>query len=97
MFDFDETQRAIAEALRDYCRREIEPLVPRLEAGEASPYDVMRDFARAFGLDEMIGGPLRSKAAPGCVEVRTGAVTRRAARLSVTPRSSRSLPWSWRA
>ena len=55
MFDFDETHRAIAEALRDYCRREIEPLVPRLEAGEASPCDVMRDFARAFGLDEMIG------------------------------------------
>lgn len=63
MFDFDETQRVIAGALRDYCRREIEPLVPRLEAGEASPYDVMRSFARAFGLDEMIGGPLRSKAA----------------------------------
>jgi hypothetical protein len=58
MFDFDETHRAIAEALRDYCRREIEPLVPRLEAGEASPCDVMRDFARAFGLDEMIGTSL---------------------------------------
>ena len=63
MFELDETQRAIAEALRDYCAREIEPLVPRLEAGEASPYDVMRDFARAFGLDEMIGKPLRKKAA----------------------------------
>lgn len=63
MFELDETQRAIAEAIRDYCRREIEPLVPRLETGEASPYDVMREFARAFGLDEMIGGPLRRRAA----------------------------------
>lgn len=63
MFDFDETQRAIAQALRDYCRHEIEPLVPRLEGGETSPYDVMRDFARAFGLGEMIGAPLRKKAA----------------------------------
>jgi alkylation response protein AidB-like acyl-CoA dehydrogenase len=62
MFEFDETQRAIAEALRDYCNREIEPLVPGLEAGTVSPYEVMRGFARAFGLDEMIGEPLRKKA-----------------------------------
>jgi alkylation response protein AidB-like acyl-CoA dehydrogenase len=62
-FDFDETERAIADALRDYCRREIEPLVPGLEAGQASSYEVMRAFAHAFGLDEMIGGPLRRKAA----------------------------------
>jgi alkylation response protein AidB-like acyl-CoA dehydrogenase len=63
MFDFDETQKSIAEALRDYCRREIEPLVPRLESGDASPYEALRLFARAFGLDEMIGNPLRAKAA----------------------------------
>jgi len=63
VFDFDETQRVIAEALRDYCRREIEPVVPRLEAGDVSPYDVVRQFARAFDLDQMIGNPLREKAA----------------------------------
>jgi alkylation response protein AidB-like acyl-CoA dehydrogenase len=64
MFEFDETQRAIAAALREYCAREIEPLVPALESGEASPYETMRALARAFGFEEMIAAPLRSAAPP---------------------------------
>ena len=61
MFEFDETQQAIALALRDYCAREIEPQVAALEKGEVSPFTLMRRFAQSFGLDEMLGGPLRRK------------------------------------
>lgn len=61
MFEFDETQQAIATALRDYCRREIEPQVRALESGAVSAFDVMRTFARAFDLDGMLGAPLRRK------------------------------------
>jgi len=63
MFELDDTQRAIEAALRQYCSREIEPLVPALERGERSPYEVMRGLARAFGLDAMIAEPLRRRAA----------------------------------
>lgn len=59
MFEFDETQQAIAAALREYCAKEIEPLVPALESGEASPYETMRELARVFGLEETIAAPLR--------------------------------------
>ncbi|MCC6849738.1 MAG: acyl-CoA dehydrogenase family protein [Deltaproteobacteria bacterium] len=62
MFEFDETQRAIAAALRDYCAREIEPRIGALEKGDVSAFALMREFGRAFGLDEMVGGPLRRRA-----------------------------------
>jgi alkylation response protein AidB-like acyl-CoA dehydrogenase len=62
MFELESTQQAIAEALRQYCDREIEPLVPRLESGETSPYAVMRALADAFQLDEVIAEPLRRRA-----------------------------------
>ncbi len=62
MFEFNETELAIGEALRQYCNREIEPLVPRLETGEVSPFEVMSRLSETFGLEEMIGAPLRKKA-----------------------------------
>lgn len=62
MFELDETHQAIETALRRFCEREIAPLVPRLESGEASPYDLLRRMADAFSLDDMVAGPLRAKA-----------------------------------
>ncbi len=61
MFEFDETHQAIGAAIRNYCEQEIEPLVADIESGEVSSYDVMRRLSDAFGLDEMIAGPLREK------------------------------------
>jgi alkylation response protein AidB-like acyl-CoA dehydrogenase len=61
MFEFDSTQQAIAEAIRQFCDREVEPLVPGLEAGEVSPFEVMQRFSEAFQLGDMIGEPLRKK------------------------------------
>jgi alkylation response protein AidB-like acyl-CoA dehydrogenase len=61
MFAFDDTQRAIADALRQYCDREIAPVVPQLESGAVSPYDVMRRLSDAFQLDELLGKALRKK------------------------------------
>lgn len=63
MYELDQTQRAIEGVLRQFCDREIRPLVPALERGEQSPYDVLRRLSRTFQLAEMIGGPLRAKIA----------------------------------
>jgi alkylation response protein AidB-like acyl-CoA dehydrogenase len=62
MFEFDSTQQAIAEAIRQFCDREIEPLVPQLESGEVSPFEVMHRLSETFQLEEMIVEPLRKKA-----------------------------------
>jgi alkylation response protein AidB-like acyl-CoA dehydrogenase len=61
MFEFDDTQQAIAEAIRQFCDREIEPVVLQLEAGEVSPYEVMRRLSEAFQLEEMVVEPLRRR------------------------------------
>lgn len=71
MFEFDETNQAVAEALRQFCDRVVEPLVPGLESGEVSAYDVMKSLSETFHIEEMIAPPilqrvkrLRSGAAP---------------------------------
>lgn len=61
MFEFDETHRAISEAIRKYCDQEIEPLVADIESGKVSAYDVMREFSDAFGMADMVAAPLRKK------------------------------------
>ncbi len=63
MFEFSPTEKAIGEALRQYCDREIEPLIPDLESGRISPFPVMKALADTFAMEELIGGPLRDKAA----------------------------------
>jgi alkylation response protein AidB-like acyl-CoA dehydrogenase len=62
MLELDETQKAIEQALRQFCAREVEPLVPRLESGEASPYDLLRKMSEVFSLGELLGGPLKKRA-----------------------------------
>ncbi|MCP3985881.1 MAG: acyl-CoA dehydrogenase [bacterium] len=63
MFEFDETHQAIGTAIRAYCEQEIEPLVADLESGKVSAFDVMRRLSDAFGLEELLAGPLREKVA----------------------------------
>ncbi len=62
MFEFDETQLAVQAAIRQFCEREIAPLVPKLETGELSAFPVLRKLAETFALREMISGPLRQRA-----------------------------------
>ena len=40
--NFNETQQAMETVVRDFCRREIEPAVLKLESGEISPFEIMR-------------------------------------------------------
>ncbi len=62
MFELDETLSAVEAAVRDFCKREVEPRIPEIEAGEVSSFDVLRSFAGAFGLDEALGAPMKARA-----------------------------------
>lgn len=46
-----DTQRTIRHTIRRYLEREIEPLVPKMEAGELLPYEPLRKMTRELGLD----------------------------------------------
>ncbi len=62
MFEFNDTQAAIQDALRGFCEREIEPLVPAIERGEVPASEVLRKLGETFALGEMVGEPLRRRA-----------------------------------
>lgn len=62
MFELDETMIAVRDAVRGFCLREVEPLLPAIESGDASAFDVLRRFAETFGLSELLGGPLLARA-----------------------------------
>jgi len=54
--DFTETQQMIRGTIREYMTREIEPLVPEMEAERLLPYEPLRKMVRDLGLGR--GGEL---------------------------------------
>ncbi|RMH41475.1 MAG: acyl-CoA dehydrogenase [Deltaproteobacteria bacterium] len=53
MFEFTEEHKMIRQMVRRWCTDKLEPKVDALEAGEP-PYELMRDFVRAFRIDDMV-------------------------------------------
>ena len=53
---FSETQQAIRQTIRDYLTREVEPLVPEMEAERLLPYEPLRKMMADLGLGR--GGEL---------------------------------------
>jgi alkylation response protein AidB-like acyl-CoA dehydrogenase len=53
MFRLAEQQQMVQQMVRMWCERTLLPKVPALEAGDEAPWDLMRQFARTFGLDQM--------------------------------------------
>ncbi|MGH3745310.1 MAG: acyl-CoA dehydrogenase family protein, partial [Mycobacteriales bacterium] len=58
MIEWNDTERAVSSAVRDFVDREIRPHLDALEHGdhrdgEISPYDVLRKLYSTFGLDVM--------------------------------------------
>ncbi|MCG8423346.1 MAG: acyl-CoA/acyl-ACP dehydrogenase [Proteobacteria bacterium] len=52
MFEFTEEHKMVGQMVRRWATEKLEPEVDAIEAGEP-PYDLMRDFAKTFGLAEM--------------------------------------------
>ncbi len=53
MFEWTEEQLAIRDAVRRFVTEEVAPRVTELEHGDLPPYDVIRKFYAAFGLDQL--------------------------------------------
>jgi alkylation response protein AidB-like acyl-CoA dehydrogenase len=53
MIEWSETDLLIRDTIREYVDKEIRPHVEELEHGDTPPYEVIRRFFAAFGIDAM--------------------------------------------
>jgi alkylation response protein AidB-like acyl-CoA dehydrogenase len=69
MLDFTEEQKLAQTAIRTWCSQRLAPNVSALESGSLLPYDLMRDFARTFGLVDMVRAtkPTRPRSSDGAL------------------------------
>ena len=61
MFELGEQHRMVATMVRKWCEANLTPRLPALEAGEAQPFDLMRQMAKTFALDQMAGAAMRKR------------------------------------
>lgn len=60
MFEFNDQHRMIEKTVRQFVEKELEPNVEAIENGEP-PYEIMKKFARTFGLPSMVDGVWKSR------------------------------------
>jgi hypothetical protein len=53
MFEWNDEQRAIRDAVRRFVEEEIKPRVDELEHGDTPPYELIRKLYTTFGLDQI--------------------------------------------
>ena len=53
MLDWSDEQLAMRTAVRDFVEREVVPRREELEHGDLAPYDLLRNYVRTFGIDEI--------------------------------------------
>ena len=54
MFALNEMQKMIQDMMRQYCTKEIQPHVEKMEDGEVSCFDLARKMIKMFGGEAMI-------------------------------------------
>jgi hypothetical protein len=90
MIEWSETDALIREALREFVDKEIRPHVEALEHGETPPYELIRKFFKAFGIDAMA----RESFDPGSPASPAAAAAGRRFRCSRC-RSCPGCAWAW--
>ena len=61
MFELGEQHKMVGSMVRKWCEANLVPRIPALEAGEAQPFDLMRQMAKTFALDQMAGAALKKR------------------------------------
>jgi len=61
MFELDEQARMVQKTMRQWCETQLAPKVPAMEAGVLMPFDLMKQFAKTFGLDAMAGAAVKKR------------------------------------
>ena len=56
MFSLDEQTQMVATVIRQWCKTTLTPRIPALEAGTEQPFELMKQLAKAFGFEAMLGG-----------------------------------------
>ena len=77
-FQLSEQARMVQGVVRQWCEKSLAPRIPALEAGEEMPWELMRQFVRSFGLDQMSAAGVKKRIAR-LREARTDADGARAA------------------
>lgn len=63
MFALDEQTQMVAGVIRQWCQSALAPRIPALEAGTELPFDLMKQLAKTFGFDAMLGGAVKKRLA----------------------------------
>jgi alkylation response protein AidB-like acyl-CoA dehydrogenase len=63
MFRLDEQTQMVATMVRQWCTSQLSPRIPALEHGAEQPFDLMKQMAKTFGFDQMLGGSVKKRIA----------------------------------
>src|SRR6187455_3425708 len=63
MFELDEQSRMVQKMVRSWCEATLAPKIPAFEHGEELPFELMKKFAKTFGLDAMAGSGVKKRIA----------------------------------
>jgi alkylation response protein AidB-like acyl-CoA dehydrogenase len=61
MFELGEQHKMVGQMVRKWVEAQLVPRVPALEAGQEQPFDLMRQMAKTFALDQMAGAALKKR------------------------------------
>jgi alkylation response protein AidB-like acyl-CoA dehydrogenase len=61
VFQLDEQSAMVAGVIRQWCQTQLVPHIPALEAGTEQPFALMKQLAKAFGFDAMLGTAVRKR------------------------------------
>jgi acyl-CoA dehydrogenase len=62
-FQLSEQAKMVQDVVRQWCEKTLAPKIPVLEAGEEAPWELMRQFVRTFGLDQMSAAGVKKRIA----------------------------------
>ena len=57
MFEWNDEQQMIRDAVRRFVDDEVRPHIDELEHGDMVPYDILRKLLSTFGMDAMARDP----------------------------------------
>jgi len=61
VFDLDEQTKMVGGVIRQWCEKQLQPHIPALEAGTEQPFALMKNLAKSFGFDAMLGASVRKR------------------------------------
>ena len=63
MFRLDEQTQMVQTMVRQWCQAQLAPKIPALEAGTEQPFALMKQMAKTFGFDALLGASVKKRVA----------------------------------